>query len=246
MNDTSSGNTMVALAIKLAHDQERIRRLNEICQSVGCQHALYGFVNAVRFQLPTCTTLPADWREVYFEQAYHMIDPLISVLAGSRQPQYLSHLESSRDFRRIYIEHAADFGLAPPRVAVPMFGPNGETAACIFYLCDRLEDEAHRRKIMRKCVGLAEEFHDDVMGTYGMRDILNIPVLTEREKHAIFLSASGGSAEAIACEMGISKRTVETHLRNARIKLQAKTQMHAVARAVYLGVIPSPDPDVGT
>jgi len=62
--------------------------------------------------------------------------------------------------------------------------------------------------------------------------------LTERERMCLALLAEGLSAKLVADRLGITRKTVEFHLQSARRKLQAKTSLHAFARAMTLGLLP--------
>lgn len=62
--------------------------------------------------------------------------------------------------------------------------------------------------------------------------------LSEREVKCLELVSRGMGATAVAQEMSISERSVDTHLLMARQKLGAATTVQAVARAVFVGVIP--------
>lgn len=64
-------------------------------------------------------------------------------------------------------------------------------------------------------------------------------LVTEREAEALRLSAAGNQTARIAEAMGISEPGAKKHLANARRKLGARTREEAVARASYLGVVPS-------
>lgn len=229
--------TVIGLAEKLSADAAFSSDMRAICKRVGMSQAFYGFVSALRIQLPGCSTYPSDWRAAYYQEGYHTLDPLISVLNGSRRPTYLDELVEIPAYRKIWIEHASEFGIAPPQIGVPMFGPHGETAIFIFHSAEVPKFEFERNKLIRKAVMRAVEFHEGVMDQYNIRDIMRLPNLTEREKYCLFQAAQGKQTAAIAEEGSISHRTVETHLKACRDKLEAKTTVHAVARAVYMGLI---------
>lgn len=65
------------------------------------------------------------------------------------------------------------------------------------------------------------------------------PVLTRREADVLSLLTAGERVDRIAESLGISARTVEFHLSNARRKLGARTREQAVAIALLGGMIPS-------
>lgn len=62
-------------------------------------------------------------------------------------------------------------------------------------------------------------------------------MLTNREKEIAQLAADGLSSKEIGNELGISKRTVEAHLRASRIKLNATNTTHLISIAHRSGII---------
>ncbi|EME71588.1 LuxR family transcriptional regulator [Paramagnetospirillum caucaseum] len=61
--------------------------------------------------------------------------------------------------------------------------------------------------------------------------------MTERERDVLRLIASGKSSKEIARHLGISIGGVNFHILNAMKKLGAATRAHAVARAIFLGLL---------
>lgn len=61
--------------------------------------------------------------------------------------------------------------------------------------------------------------------------------LTHREKEILKWMSEGKSAEDVACILGISKLTVDRHLKNIREKLDAINTLHAIVKATKLGDI---------
>ena len=70
----------------------------------------------------------------------------------------------------------------------------------------------------------------------GKRPPLGPDALSAREKQIIRLAVEGYSATQIARELFISKRTVESHLANAYIKLGVESKLQLARRAVELGI----------
>ena len=62
-------------------------------------------------------------------------------------------------------------------------------------------------------------------------------VLTPREEEILILIAKGMMAKQISAELGISERTVESHMAEIRYQLRAKTVAHAVAIGIGVGII---------
>lgn len=62
-------------------------------------------------------------------------------------------------------------------------------------------------------------------------------VLTDRERDVLSWAARGKTVSDTADILVISEQTVETHVRNAMQRLGASNKTHAVAKAIYLGLI---------
>lgn len=60
-----------------------------------------------------------------------------------------------------------------------------------------------------------------------------------REREVLALLAAGATDNQIAARLGVSPATVQTHVRNAKAKLGARTRAQAVARAIALDLIDS-------
>lgn len=63
------------------------------------------------------------------------------------------------------------------------------------------------------------------------------PHLTFRERQILELVAVGWSAKQIANDIDIAPRTVERHIENVRMKLNARNRAHLVTQAVHLGLL---------
>jgi DNA-binding CsgD family transcriptional regulator len=62
-------------------------------------------------------------------------------------------------------------------------------------------------------------------------------VPSEREREVLALLARGETDPKIAEILGLSPATVQTHVRNAKAKLGARTRAQAVALALVAGLI---------
>lgn len=67
-----------------------------------------------------------------------------------------------------------------------------------------------------------------------------LPALSPREREIMDLLAQGLTGEQVAERLVLSSETVKTHIRNAMIKLEATTRVHAVAIALREGYISPP------
>jgi DNA-binding CsgD family transcriptional regulator len=58
------------------------------------------------------------------------------------------------------------------------------------------------------------------------------PILTRREKQVLESIANGNTATRASKILGVSAATVQTHLRNAQLKLQTANSLHTVVEAI--------------
>ncbi|MBL8581418.1 MAG: helix-turn-helix transcriptional regulator [Rhizobiaceae bacterium] len=65
----------------------------------------------------------------------------------------------------------------------------------------------------------------------------NLPMLTRREQECLKLTANGCTSEDIARLLKLSVHTTNQYLANTTQKLNAVNRMHAVAKALRLGII---------
>jgi DNA-binding CsgD family transcriptional regulator len=63
------------------------------------------------------------------------------------------------------------------------------------------------------------------------------PAISKRELECLTLTANGLTSEEIAAELGLSVHTANQYLTNTAQKLNAVNRMHAVAKALRLGLI---------
>ena len=226
-----------AISRRISSDGVIAGLLQEAVVSGGFRDGFYGFINPFNMQLPLCSTLPLDWWDYYAKNRLFEFDPLVSALANRRRVVTFIDLKDTPAFKNVWVDKASKFDVSPPSVGVPMFGPSGETAIMVLMGSSLPVFDYERQKKIKNSTDIAINFHEKVMETADVEAVLGIPRLTHREKTCLFLASRGGSVADIAYELGISLRTVESHLRETRKKLNAKNTVHAVAKAVYLGII---------
>jgi DNA-binding CsgD family transcriptional regulator len=67
-----------------------------------------------------------------------------------------------------------------------------------------------------------------------------VPALRPREREVLALVAAGRTSAGIALHLEVSRNTVESHIRNAVVRLGASNRTHAVVMALGLGEIALP------
>ncbi len=74
-----------------------------------------------------------------------------------------------------------------------------------------------------------------------MTDVIDgepaVALLSSREQEILLAIAAGLSAKQIARRLILSHRTVERHIENIRIKMQARNTAHLITRAFSVGAL---------
>ncbi|HEY6864572.1 MAG TPA: LuxR family transcriptional regulator [Burkholderiales bacterium] len=188
---------------------------------------------------------PPGWRDYCSRQIHERRDPLQAQAFQGSKPMPWARLAA---LAPEFYARARDFGLVTG-TSHPVHGPGAQWSSLTF-VCDRLgHDPALTPSItLGGCQLLATYAHDAVArilvrerggrpartGALGAGFALN-----EREREILGLAAAGHTNAGIAGLLSISDRTVVFHLRNAREKLGAANCVHAVSKALSLGLIAS-------
>ncbi len=227
----------------------RFAALTATLGQIGFDQINYGFFDpeaARRDQAEVIflSTMPESWLAHYHANAMHLTDPhVMKVLADNLTPYMWgeTQMKALADARILHtargIEEAGQRSaictpLASPFApAIPVAGMTMGSSMNERDLAGVTGDHAWRLG------SLVHLFHHMSLGELHRRRI-GIEPLTTRERDCLRYAADGLLQEAIAHQLNLARVTVETHLRNAKRKLRAKTLSQAVARAMAFGDIP--------
>ncbi|MER8543731.1 LuxR family transcriptional regulator [Mesorhizobium sp. M1334] len=175
---------------------------------------------------------PAPWTARYLQHQYQSVDPVIVRARCGGYPfrwgSALLGVEPSEAEQRVFDE-AAQFGICCG-LTIPIIDHRGHFAAMTFAADER--DPAFFR--------VAERYEDDlpyVATCFHMfarrklsadRIVDGVP-LTAREYECAQWAVRGKTAWEMGCILGITQRTAEFHLDNARRKLGVRTRSQLVA-----------------
>ncbi|MER9664478.1 LuxR family transcriptional regulator [Mesorhizobium sp. M0159] len=179
---------------------------------------------------------PDGWRERYFQAGYDAIDPIIKKsrkhVAPFRWRDPCSDSGVSQVERRFF-DDAAAFGLMTG-VSVPLHGPGAKLAIVSF-------TRPYDKIIASRTVNY---FHTAALFFHIKAEIFNrsnltnqIPDLSRREKECILWVARGKSSWDIGRILGVSKNTVDFHVKNVMRKLDSSSRTAAAIKAMSFGII---------
>lgn len=192
------------------------------------------------------TTYAEEWVTRYRDENYVAIDPIIANGLSRQMPfewrEAIGNSELSPRQRKFFGE-AGEFGISFG-YTIPIHGPEGQFSAITVtsdvpaHLADRL---ISANRFLVHLMGL---YYNEHVGSILLSQIrgaaldeMDVPVLSMREKDCLSWVAQGKSSWEISRLIGVSERTVNFHIENAKRKLGVYSRQHAVVKAVMLKLI---------
>lgn len=186
-----------------------------------------GFYVAIRisfiFPVLEQNCLPVDWVREYTASGFLVHDPAMAWAHGNEGRIRTCDL-ASHDGQGV-LELAKNYGLNHGAVVCCVdHGAPGERSFGFFFREDREYSDAE-----------LDQLRDGLLDAH--RAYARPRNLTEAELETLGLVKNGLLMKEIASALGVSESAVKQRLRNARLKLNAKTGSQAAARATMLGMI---------
>ncbi|MBB3950810.1 helix-turn-helix transcriptional regulator [Aureimonas jatrophae] len=176
-----------------------------------------------------------DWLQRYVERDYFPHDPVAQWAGRTTEPFRWSAVPGNGPWTAAanqFMGEAAEHGMVDGFV-VPMFSPHEWQANVSFATSRPLDASSH---------DLAALHLMAIYATNRLRRLtgrLDEPpsLLTGREAECLTWIAAGKTVDDIATILGLSRLTIQTHLRNVRLKLNAATIAQAVAEGIRTGAV---------
>jgi len=214
--------------------------LKHLCRHYHLTHAAYLGINLpLKNDKNTyiIATYSEQWIKRYISQEYVNIDPVIQGgLRGIMPIDWQECRGTNKDVETFFGE-AREFGVARQGVTLPIRGIHHETA--MFSInCDMSDNDwrKNKRDIIQTFWIMSHYFHTNVLEMEGVAQGKEIN-LSKREIECLKWAASGKTEWETSEILGISKRTVEFFLTNARSKLDAFNKTQAIVKAIRLNLI---------
>lgn len=201
------------------------------------EHLVYHSVNSTGQQY-AALTYSAEWVDHYIAQDYARIDPVVQGCYRRFHPVDWKRLDWSAKTSRNFMVEALDAGIGNQGLSVPIRGPSGQFA--LFTVSDRRSDGAWERYTgthLRDLILIAHFVNQKALELERGTDKVVAANLSPRETDALTLLAMGLSRAQASDTLSISEHTLRVYIESARFKLGAQNTVHAVARALTLGLI---------
>jgi DNA-binding CsgD family transcriptional regulator len=224
----------VESATQRAELQDAVLRIREFLQ---IDHLIYHWVSNTGDQFAV-GTYSAEWTARYVENDYQRIDPVIIGAYQRFHPFDWRRLDWSMKSAKTLMEDAAAHGVGNQGFSVPLRGPNGQFALFTAnHSCDPPTWDAFIETFRRDLLLVAHAFNQKALEFESDRVPGVRPSLSPREIDAMTLLALGYGRAQVAQSLAISEHTLRVYIESARHKLGAINTVHAVARALSLGLI---------
>jgi len=189
------------------------------------------------FGLSSLDKRPGEWLSYYEKHGYLHFDPIAerAFMAGRSftWDECVGQSRLTKEQKMLMLQ-ARDFGLKQGYNTVDNSADYHASTCCFYNEDSRDFFEAltvGRVSMDRFGKAAQKKFSELIMTTQ------KIPHLTSREKQCLSQAARGCSNEDIGVLLGISKNTVNSHIRSACLSLGVRTKIQAVSLAIQLKII---------
>lgn len=220
---------------------EVFQRIKHVAQALGFEYVAYGLRLPLPITSPKIITLnsyPATWQRRYEQENYLSVDP--AVLHGLRSGDPLVWSEEAFRFAPQLWDDAQSEGLnfGWSQSSLDALGLVGMLSLARSNEQISAAELALKEARMRWLANMAHAALSRALINNFKRQ--EAPNLTAREIEVLKWTADGKSAEDIAEILKISVNTVNFHIKNLTVKLNASNKTAAVLRAAMFGLLHKP------
>ena len=216
-------------------EREVFGYIQSACRGLGFDYVSYGFQAPLPLSRPRLiwhNDYPERWQRHYTDMGYPSVDPRIIRARSSEEP-FLWNAALFADVPELWADMVA-YGLSWGWTQSTLNEPGGISMLSLVR-CTPLTTQELRERLPRM-QWLALVAHKAFSRVIRARLASDAPALTQRELEVLRWTADGKSAQDIAEILLLSKNTVDFHIRNSIMKLDAPNKTAAVVRAVLLGL----------
>ncbi|WP_274627891.1 helix-turn-helix transcriptional regulator [Arvimicrobium flavum] len=212
---------------------------DSIASDIGASDFATFFIGAARERGRLTPALDSDYPAVSTQSTIlssSFGDEFVRHAVTSTQPSWWSGERESpatRAFETLGCARRTALGLPDvPGIAFPAYAEHGASGLIAFFGTDILLSDELTPDVHARCFRLFADMVRLGLGQVGPR-----PAVTQRELDCLKLTANGYTSEEIAVILGLSVHTANQYLTKVTLKLNALNRVHAVAKALRLGLI---------
>ncbi len=201
------------------------------------EHVTYHLVSGTGKQY-AATTYSEEWGKQYFGEDYARIDPVVQGCFRRFHPVDWRLLDWSGKAARDFMGEARAAGVGSQGFSIPIRGPSGQFA--LFTISDARSDsqwESFTEEHTRDLILAAHFLNQKALEIERGSDEAKQQSLSPREIDVCTLLAMGYSRAQAADSLSISEHTLRVYIESARFKLGASNTIHAIAKALAMGLV---------
>jgi len=179
---------------------------------------------------------PGDWQNYYAEKGFDRIDPVLKAAATYDGPFRWAALEREMPLTREqlrFMRMGEEAGLNNG-IGVPLRGANAQIAGIALATSER-RDAGHPS--LDLIHAYCSQFYRAYKRHYAPRPNPSCVILTPKEIEVLARAAAGKTDDEMAAELGISRNTVDSHMRHIFLKLDVNSRVTASVKGIVLGLI---------
>ncbi len=179
---------------------------------------------------------PGDWQNYYAEKGFDRIDPVLKAAATYDGPFRWAALEREMPLTREqlrFMRMGEEAGLNNG-IGVPLRGANAQIAGIALATSER-RDAGHPS--LDLIHAYCSQFYRAYKRQHTPRSNPSCVVLTPKEIEVLARAAAGKTDDEMAAELGISRNTVDSHMRHIFLKLDVNSRVTASVKGIVLGLI---------
>ena len=221
--------------------EELQTRLTAVLAEFGAHHyammALAGRgEEGPRTPMPLSRATPLEWAERYRERGYYNFDPVVHMTIGRPAPFTWDDLDV-RNFsggaKTVFCE-GRDILKADSSLVIPTHDAHGIAGFVSLFFPDHGPDESMRRALKLIAV-YALERAKELSGVEARAPTGERCPLTARQREVLAFLAMGKTDWEIGAILGISEKTANHHIEEAKRRIGVVTRSQAAAVAVHRG-----------
>ena len=201
------------------------------------EHVVYHAVNHPSREF-AIASYSEEWQTHYEEASLTRVDPVVRGCLQNYGPVHWGALDWSGRKAQRMLTDAADSGVGSCGLSIPLRGPDGQFA--VFSLSHGRDAAAWDRQVsdlLMDAILISHHVNQKALDLTETRTAAPNGELSPRESDALTLLAVGMNRGQAADSLGISEHTLRVYIENARMKIGATNTVHAVARAMSLGLL---------
>lgn len=232
--------TLIASIVEAKDGDELFARIRKAAIALGFERVLVG----VQIQLPTMEPIqhvmsgwPDEYQLLYAERNYLFKDPTVAHCQTHSDPiVWKPDIYSEHSYE--VMEEARRFGLSHG-MSVPVHESPRIKSMVSLARDKRLDDDPRETQLLLAGGNVLANCAHVATSKLVVPALLaqERPKLTPREREIMQYVANGKGSEVIGDILGLSKATIEFHVKNALRKLGVASRLQGVARAVALGLV---------